>query len=508
MRSASPLLVAATACLALFLVILDNTIVNVAIVPISQALSADVHTIQWVVGAYFLAQAAVIPVTGYLAVRFGSRRVFLWALVLFVVSSGLCGSARTGYELIGYRVLQGFGGGALYPLAQSIAFGAYSGRERIKGVSLTMIPGVLAPTLGPVSGGWLTLHYGWPSIFLVNVPLGVLFLFMSWRFLPKDLPARTQSRFDGAGLALCLVGVLSLTYGFSLVGTPIDGTVDSLHPQGVPHGWGAPLTLTCLSLGALTLAWFVVHELGRVGPVLDLRLFLRREFSVASLIASLNNGIFFGSMLVLPFFLIHVRSPHLTSLEVGLLLAPQGLGSALMLVVGAKLRRYWGAGPLIVLGSALLALSSWGVAHASTEPGISAFLPWIFVRGMGFGTVFQQTQGMVVEGLARQELPQATSLFNVVRQISSSIGLALLLSIFGHESASRARSLQLSAAAPLATEALLHQAGTAAFVDLFQLLAGVSILGLVLAALLLNTSPTKTAPEGVPGAVAQPGATP
>lgn len=488
MNQAQPFWVAVVACSALFLVILDNTIVNVAIVPIARALSADVHTIQWVVGAYFLAQAAVIPVTGYFASRYGSRRSFLVALMLFVSSSGLCGFANSGLELIVYRVLQGLGGGALYPLAQAIAFGAYDRQARIKGVSLTMVPGVLAPTLGPVTGGWLTLEYGWPAIFLINVPLGIVFLVAATRVLPRDRERTFYGRFDVAGLVLCSTGVLALTYGFSLVGTPAEETIHALLPFGRSRGWGDTLTLSCILGGIFVLLGFVAHEVRRVDPVLELRLFKRRRFAAATIIASINNAIFFGSMLVLPLFLIQVREPHLSSLEVGFLIAPQGMGSALMLIAGMKLRRVWGVAPLVVLGSSLLALSSWGIAAAASRPGILTFMPWIFARGMGFGTVFQLTQGMIVEGLPARELPRATSLFNVVRQVSSSLGLALMLSIFDHWSEVNAEMLRQSLGDRLNAEMLIERAGVAAFEDLFRVLAGVSLLGAVVAAVVLKSS--------------------
>lgn len=505
MSPVSPFWMAATACAALFLVILDNTIVNVAIVPIARALSADVHAVQWVVGAYFLAQATVLPVTGYLAIRFGTKRVFLLAFALFVLASGLCGTAQSAFQLIGFRVLQGLGGGALYPLAQSIAFGAYTGPDRIKGVSLTMIPGVLAPTLGPISGGLLTLHYGWPSIFLINVPLGLFFLIVAARLLPPGAEKRTPHGFDVSGLLLCSVGVVALTYGFSLVGTPVGGTVDELHPRGRPHGWGSPLTTASLALGLMTLVVFVRHELRRADPVLELRLFLRRRFAAASAIACVNNAIFFGSMLLLPFFLIHVRSPSMTSLEVGYLVAPQGLGSAFMLLVSLRLGRTWGVAPLVALGSVLLGVSSWGIARAASALGSLSFVPWIFIRGMGFGTVFQLTQSMAVDGISPGELPQTTSLFNVVRQISSSIGLALMLSVFADWSASHAHLIR-EASGQLLDRGVIERAGVSAFRDLFYGLAALSSVSAILSIVLLRPSHIDGDVAPVPPVIVRPGA--
>lgn len=502
-----PLWVAAVACSALFLVILDNTIVNVAIVPIAHALRAEVHTLHWVVGAYFLAQAAVIPVAGYLAVRYGTRRLFLWSLGTFVLASGLCGIAESAFELIAFRVLQGLGGGALYPLAQSIAFGAYSGQSRVKGISLTMVPGVLAPTLGPLSGGYLTVHYGWSAIFLINVPLGLLFLFLASLWLPKDEPIVVESRFDTGGLLTCLVGVVAITYGFSLVGTPLEGSLDELHPEGEPHGWSHPWTLGALGLGALMLLAFIRSARGAREPVLDLRLLERREFRIAVTIASLNNAVFFGSMLMLPLFLIRVRQPALSALDVGLVLGPQGLGSALMLLVLPRLRRTVSPGVLVAMGSGFLALSSLGLAEVATGSSAIAIVPWIFLRGMGFGTAFQITQAMAVMGLTRTELAHATSLFSVLRQISSSVGLALMISLFGSWASSNIRAFRLAEPKAQLT-ALALRAEYAAFETLFLSLAAVSFIGVLLALFLTAPARLRVASGAGQGALSSPLAKP
>ncbi|MCU0495155.1 MAG: MFS transporter, partial [Chloroflexaceae bacterium] len=188
--------IALTAALGLFMSVLDNTIVNVALFPMAQALGSDLGTIQWVVTAYFLAQAAVIPIAGYFSVRFGQRRIFLVCLACFTVGSLLCGLAQDATALIIFRVIQGLGGGALFPVAQALAFGAFDDEQRGASSALVGIPVLLAPAFGPTLGGWLTDSYGWASIFLINIPVGVLALALGWRIIPADAPdgATVQKR--------------------------------------------------------------------------------------------------------------------------------------------------------------------------------------------------------------------------------------------------------------------------------------------------------------------------
>src|SRR5437763_2398171 len=209
--------IAFTAALGLVMAILDATIVNVALVPISSALKSDLSTIQWIITGYLLSQAAVIPISGYLSTRFGIKRLFLICLFLFTLGSVLCGISQNETMLIGFRVVQGLGGGALFPLGQAIAFGAFPPRERAAASAIIAVPVLLAPAFGPTLGGWLTDTFGWSSIFFVNLPVGVLAVTLALWVLPRDrIPARTsQPGFDYPGLALITLGVLTVVYAFT-----------------------------------------------------------------------------------------------------------------------------------------------------------------------------------------------------------------------------------------------------------------------------------------------------
>src|SRR5262249_5124608 len=210
-----------------------------ALIPMANSLMSDLTTIQWVIPGYFLAQAAVIPVSGYFSNIFGIKRVFILCLFIFTLGSTLCALSTTETQLIAFRVLQGLGGGALFPLAQAIAFGAFPPNERARSSAIIGVPVLLAPAFGPTIGGWLTENYGWQAIFLVNLPIGILTIILSYVILPSDKVSEGGIRrtFDYVGLTLSTVGVLAVVYAFTLVSQTQPGTVTPTSPNGQLYGW-------------------------------------------------------------------------------------------------------------------------------------------------------------------------------------------------------------------------------------------------------------------------------
>ncbi|PAW79967.1 MAG: hypothetical protein B9S32_01165 [Verrucomicrobia bacterium Tous-C9LFEB] len=471
MTTAHPYRVALTASLALFLVILDNTIVNVAMVPISHALREDLGAVQWVITAYFLAQASVIPIAGYLSHRVGIKQLSLICLALFGLSSILCGLARTNSALILFRVIQGVSGGALLPLSQAITFSVFSGPDRTKATSIIMVPVLIAPAFGPTLGGWLTQHFGWEMIFFVNVPVVLVALFLSWKIFPEDLPASEAAlrhKFDYLGLFLCISGVLAVTYAFTLVGQVESATIDVLHPHGVPNGWLAPVVWEFFVYGLLVLTAFAYREwVVSPEPVLDLHLLRRYEFALASLIAWINAGIFFGSMFLLPVFLQQVMAKPLSPLEAGLVLMPQGVGAAIAVVSCGLLYKRLGVRWLGATGALLLALSAWQISREAATTNGWSLVPWIFIRGLGFGATFQLMQAKAMESVSNLALPKASSLFNVMRQIFSSIGLAVIVTLQLQLTSTHMTGWLRDNAATGSTASGQTWAGVAAFHDIF-----------------------------------------
>jgi EmrB/QacA subfamily drug resistance transporter len=332
--------IAFTAAIGLIMAVLDATIVNVALVPMSKAFKTDLNTMQWVVTGYFLAQAAVIPVSGYFGNRFGIKRMFILCLALFTIGSVLCGLAQNEAMLNFFRVLQGLGGGALFPLAQAIAFGAFPPKERAAAGAIVAIPVLLAPVFGPTIGGWLVDNLGWEWIFFVSLPVGIAALAAAWFILPTDRPqeGRRDQGFDYVGLLLVTLGTLAVVYAFTLVSQTQPGTQTALNPRGDLYGWGYWLVWALLGVGLVVLGAFALYEL-RISrdPVLDLRLFKQYEFSIASVLSWINAAVVFGSVFLLPAFLQQVRRPNLSALDAGLALMPQGIAAAFAVALGGRL---------------------------------------------------------------------------------------------------------------------------------------------------------------------------
>ena len=282
--------------------VLDNTIVNVSLTAMQRSLDADISTIQWVITAYFLARAAVIPAAGYFSNRLGLKRMFIFSLAVFTLGSLLCGLSPTiasdrgsGTVLIAFRVLQGIGGGMLLPLATSIAFGAFPPAERAASSAFVSIPVLLAPTLGPTMGGLLVdSSLGWPWIFYINIPVGILTIAMISRIMrPEEVREApiVRDRFDWTGLVLSMLGVVLVVYAFALVGETRPGTITPLSPRGEIWGWSCWLVWTLLGAGLALLLAFGVYE-SRVPrePVLDLRLFREYSFSMATVLTASKPG--------------------------------------------------------------------------------------------------------------------------------------------------------------------------------------------------------------------------
>ena len=490
--------VSLTAALGLFMAILDNTIVNVALTAMQRAFNTDVNTIQWVVTGYFLAQAAVIPVSGYFGNRFGVKRMFSVALAIFTFGSLLCGLAPSlgGVAdgealLIAFRVLQGIGGGMLFPLATAISFGAFPPAERAAASGLVAIPVFIAPALGPTFGGLLTdSRFGWPSIFFINIPVGIIALFLVARVIrpderpmPQESAGQRRAGFDWVGLILSMVGVICVVYAFTLVSQSEEGAT------GTVRGWDYWPVWALLATGVAILAAFGWYEL-RVAadPVLDLRLFASYNFSVSTVMTWIVRGVIFGSFFLVPLFLLQFRG--LTAVEAGLYLMPQGVAAGIAILIGSRVYDRVGPRLLVIVGMLLLTISSVMLVFTTQTSGFLFFLVVLGIRGLGFGWSNLPLQTVALSSITGRALPKASSLYNATAQIFSSIGIAVLSTLFIQGTSDRATTLANSArAAGTAPPAdLAIQAGVSGFNYVFLIVAIGTALAMLIGFLLPNKS--------------------
>ena len=502
---------ALTVAVGLFMAILDSTIVNVALNAMRETFRTDLSSVQWVITAYFLAQAAVIPVAGYFGSRFGLKRLYLLALGAFTLGSLLCalsprlaGPGGGDGWLVACRVFQGLGGGMLFPLGTAIVFAAFPPAERAASSAYVGVPIFLAPALGPTVGGLLVdSPLGWPGIFAINVPIGLAALLLVARVVRPDAasvpageePARAASvpaddeparaGFDWVGLALSMAGAVLVVYAFTLVSQTRAGSVTAQNPAGAIHGWGYWPVYALLAAGLASLALFGLYELRAArDPVLDLRLFATPSFSVASVMTWAVRGVIFGSFFLIPLFLQQFRG--YSAVRTGLILMPQGAASAVAIVIGSRLYDRIGPRATVSLGMILLTASSALMVRLGPESDARFLIPILIVRGLGFGWAIVPLQTLALSSVTGRALPKATSLYNATGQIFTSIGVSVLATLLVQHTAGHAAGLAVAARAAGAFPPpdLRLRAGAGAMDDVFLIITVVTGLAAIVGLLL------------------------
>jgi EmrB/QacA subfamily drug resistance transporter len=479
------LLVAATVVVGAVMTILDTTVVNVAINTLAERFDSPLATIQWVATGYTLALATVIPLTGWAAERFGTKRLYIMSITLFLLGSMLSGLAWSAGSLIGFRVLQGLGGGMLMPAGMTILTRA-AGPDRIGRVMAIMgVPMMLGPICGPILGGWLVDDFSWRWIFFINVPVGAAALLLSTRVLPRDVP-RPGHRLDWTGLALLSPGLALLIYG--LANTSSAG------------GFAHAKVLVPMALGVVALAGFVLHAT-RTGEeaLIDLRLFANRTFSAASGTMLLVLVAVFGGMLLLPLYLQSVRGE--SAMDAGLLLAPQGIGAMLAMPIAGKLADTTGVGRIVPPGLIVIGLTFLGLTQLHADTSYWLFGVDLFFMGIGMGMTMMPMFSGAMQTLSQAAIPKASSTLNINQQVGASIGTAVLSVILAHELTSKlgaAGAGGIGAQVPAALHGKMAEAYGATF---WWAVGLVAIAFVVAAALLPKQKPAAPADGAAAAAV-------
>jgi EmrB/QacA subfamily drug resistance transporter len=417
MRLAYKWQAAIVTALGVFMAVLDNTIVSVALPQMQTAFHTDFDTITWVISGYFLAQAAVIPITGYLSDRVGTKLVFLTALALFTVGSGLCVIAPTKEWLIFFRVVQGIGGGALFPMTFAIVFRVFPPAERGPASAVVSVPILLAPAFGPTIGGYLTTTFDWRAIFTINLPVGVVAFILGAIVLRGraaeraigDVPTPEKKRFDVAGLFLAMVGFSALVYGITEAGT---------------KGWTDPTVLGFMIGGGGVLVIFLIVEMLVSDPVLDILLFTNYTFTISNVLMWILGAFLFGSLFLLPYFFENLQGK--TPLTAGEILIAQGLSAAMATAIGGSLYNRVGPRILATAGLVLITIGTFGFTQLDVNTTGTSLQPWLIVRGFGLGLTNLPLQTLALSVVSNQAMARASSLVNVTRQVFAAVGVAVL----------------------------------------------------------------------------------
>jgi MFS transporter, DHA2 family, multidrug resistance protein len=405
----NPWVVALAVMFGTFMEVLDTTVVNVSLPHIAGNLSASVDEAAWALTSYLVANAVILPLTGWLANYFGRKRVLLTALAGFTGASVLCGMAPSLSMLILFRVIQGATGGALQPLSQAVMLEAFPPRDRGKAMAFWGLGIVVAPMLGPVVGGWLTDNWSWRWVFYINLPIGLISIVMTRMFL-FDPPyiRRREGGIDYWGIGLLALGV---------------GALQVLLDRGQEDDWFGSQRIVALAIvSGGCLAAFLLWELYARNPVVHLRVFKERTYAAGVFLMTVLGFVLYGSLLLLPIFLQTLLG--YPALNAGFAMAPRGLGSFLMMpIVGAFLSRF---DPRKVLGVGLagVAWTLYELGRLNLDAGYwDIFWPQ-FLQGACLALIFVPLTTATMDRIPKEEMGNATSMFNLMRNIGGSMGIA------------------------------------------------------------------------------------
>lgn len=478
-----------TVMLGAIMVILDTTIVSVAIRDLGKEFDTSLSTISWVTTGYLLALAVVIPLSGWAVERFGATRMWNISLALFIIGSALCGLAWSAPVLVVFRILQGLGGGMIMPICMTL-LARSAGPTRINRVmSIIGVPTLIAPVLGPVIGGLIVDNLSWRWIFYVNLPIGAVALFLSWRVLPRDDRGSASSRLDLAGLALISPGLAGVVYGLSEAGNG--------------GGFGSLKVELSIIIGLVLLVAFVLHALreSNQNPLLDMRLFKNKDFSLASVATFVIGAMLFGALFLLPLYYQVDRG--LSASSAGLLLAPQGLGAMIAMSFAGRIADRRGPGAVVPVGMALSLIGTipFTMVGGHTNEGWLAVV--LFVRGLGFGAAMMPAMAAAYATLAPSAVPRATTTLNILQRVGGSVATALVAVELTHNIASRLPGAGGNGALAVTGTKLSGEAAdkiAGAFGATFWWVIGLSAAGFVASLFLPRISP----PEAVSGEAAAP----
>ncbi|MCB9947116.1 MAG: DHA2 family efflux MFS transporter permease subunit [Rhodospirillaceae bacterium] len=396
--------------LATIMQVIDTTIANVALPHMQGSLGATQDQISWVLTSYIVAAAIMTPPTGWLADRFGRRRLFLVAVAGFTAASMLCGLAGSLDQMVAFRLLQGAFGAALVPLSQATLLDSYPRERHGSAMALWGVGIMIGPILGPTLGGYLTETYSWHWVFFINLPLGLL----AMAGIRASVP---EGRMERRGFDL---------FGFALLSLAV-GALQMLLDRGEQQGWFQSTEIAVeAGLAVLALYMFLVHSFTARRPFVDLAMFRDRNFAVCTLFIFVVGIVLFSTLALLPPFLQTLMDyPVIT---VGLVLAPRGVGTMIsMMVVGRLLGRV-DARPIIVTGLLITAVSLWQMGGFTPEVAMGTIISTGFVQGIGLGLIFVPLSTLAFSTLPPARRPDATSLFSLSRNIGSSIGISVVIS--------------------------------------------------------------------------------
>jgi DHA2 family multidrug resistance protein len=405
----NPWIVAFSVMFGTFMEVLDTTVVNVSLPHIAGSLSASVDEATWALTSYLVANAIILPITGWLASQLGRKRLLMLSVSGFTAASFMCGLAPSLAVLVVCRIIQGAAGGCLQPLSQSVLLEAFPPQDRGKAMAFWGLGIVVAPMLGPVLGGWITDSYSWRWVFYINIPVGIVCLVMTKLFLfdPPYLRKRPGG-IDFWGIGMLAVGV---------------GALQIVLDKGQQEDWFSSDWIATLAIiSAVSLLAMVIRELTTANPVIDLRVFRLRSYATGVFLMTILGFVLYGSTVLLPIWLQTLQG--YPALQAGIAMAPRGLGSFLLMPLVGLIIPRTDPRRLLAIGLSVVALTLIQFSRLNLEAGYWDFFWPQIIQGCGLALLFVPLTTVTMSPIEKERMGNATSLFNLMRNIGGSFGIA------------------------------------------------------------------------------------
>ncbi len=397
----------------IFMVNLNTSVVNLAIAKIMQTFNTTIDQSQWVLSGYTLTLGIIMPVSGYLANRFGTKTVYITSMALFTLGSILCGLSWNIASIVAFRIVQGLGGGLIIPISMTILMTTFEGKERAKGIAAVGIGAMVAPALGPTLGGYLIENFDWRLIFLINIPVQAAGLILSFLLL-RESERKPAKRFD-------LVGILTSSAGLGCI----------LYVLGKDNiDWNDLSNILLMITGCYSLLMFIVNELLVAEPMLDLRLLKNYTFCMSNIIMNIAMLALYGGVFLMPIFLQQIKG--LTPQQTGLILFPEAIATGAAMMIASKLSVKFDVRIFAVLALFLLAVNGFSMSHVTLDTSNATITLLLMVRGLAVGFLMVPVQTAGLNALPKEVMANASALLNTVKQIGTSIGITIITSVMQH----------------------------------------------------------------------------
>lgn len=418
--SFNPWLIAFSVMLATVMEVLDTSVANVALPHIAGNLSASSEEATWVLTSYLISNAIILPATSWISTYIGRKRFLIICIIIFTLASALCGAAPNLATLIIARILQGMGGGALQPIAQSVLLESFPPAKRGAAMAVYGMGIVVAPIIGPALGGWITDNYSWRWIFYINLPIGALAAFMANAFVedPPYVKNQKPGTIDYLGFGLMALGLGALELTLDL---------------GQQRDWfESPLIVFTASVSALSVLSFIFWELYVDEPIVNLRVFLNRNFAIGCAAIASVGVVLYGSTALLPLFLQTLLG--YPAVDSGLAVSPRGVGSIISMIIVGRIIGKMDARYLIAFGFCVLAVSTWMFTGINLYIAQSNIQIPMIISGFAMGFVFVPLTTLSMSTLPNEQIGNASGIYNLMRNTGGSIGIAVMTTMLARNS--------------------------------------------------------------------------